>query len=103
MAEADTTAVYVGFLGPGTSICTQKPNIYRCICSCRDGLGFYAEIPIIFGTVYNTIQAVCNTRTYILAKTNQQWDFFIMASIREKNILPPKLQVFELLDPINQF
>ena len=26
----------------------NKPDIYRCICSNRDRLGFYAEIQIIF-------------------------------------------------------
>ena len=30
------------------------PDIYRCICSRRDRLGFYAEIQIIFGTVRET-------------------------------------------------
>ena len=29
----------------------QKPDIYRCIHSCRDRLGFYAESQIIFRTV----------------------------------------------------
>ena len=29
----------------------QKPDIYCCIHSCRDRLGFYAESQIIFGTV----------------------------------------------------
>ena len=29
----------------------QKSGIYRCICSNRDRLGFYAKIQIIFGTV----------------------------------------------------
>ena len=30
----------------------HKPDIYRCIYSCCDRLGLYAEIQIIFGTVY---------------------------------------------------
>ena len=29
----------------------QKPDIYRCICSLRDRLSFYAGIQIILGTV----------------------------------------------------
>ena len=29
----------------------EKPDIYRSNLSCRDRLGFYAEIQIIFGTV----------------------------------------------------
>ena len=32
-------------------ICAQKPNIYRCIRSNCDRLGFYAKIQIIFGPV----------------------------------------------------
>ena len=34
----------------------QKPDIYRCICSNRDRLGFHAEIQIIFGIVCTTIK-----------------------------------------------
>ena len=37
--------VLVWFLG-------QIPVIYFCIRSSRDGLGFYAEIQISFGTVF---------------------------------------------------
>ena len=33
-------------------ICKQKPDIYCCIRSSRDRLGYYAKIQIIFGTVY---------------------------------------------------
>ena len=33
----------------------QKGDIFRCICSNRDRLGFYAEIQIIFGTVSVTM------------------------------------------------
>ena len=33
----------------------HKPNKYHCICSYRDGLGFYAKIQIIFGTVCATL------------------------------------------------
>ena len=36
----------------GLSIYKQKSDIYRCIRSNRDRLGFYAEIQIIFGTVW---------------------------------------------------
>ena len=30
----------------------KKPDIYRCLCSNCDRCGFYAEIQIIFGTVF---------------------------------------------------
>ena len=32
-------------------VCKQIPDIFRCICSCRDRLGFYTEIQIIFWRV----------------------------------------------------
>ena len=32
----------------------QKPDIYRCIRSCRDQIGFYEMIQIMFGTVQTT-------------------------------------------------
>ena len=38
-----------------TAYLAQKPDIYLYICSNRDRLGFYAEIPIIFGTVYTSL------------------------------------------------
>ena len=42
---------YVWFLSHiNLYICAKKPDIYRCIRSSRDRLGFYAEIKIIFGT-----------------------------------------------------
>ena len=41
-------SVYLAFIsGP------QKPDIYHCICSNRGRLCFYAEIEVIFGTVYD--------------------------------------------------
>ena len=42
-----STVLYV--YGPET-----RHTVYRCICSRRDRLGFYAEIQIIFGTVRET-------------------------------------------------
>ena len=44
------TTEYVG-MASGPNTCKQKPDIYLCIRSCRDRLGFYAEIQVIFGTV----------------------------------------------------
>ena len=32
--------------------CRKKSDTYRCILSNRNRIGFYAEIHIIFGTVY---------------------------------------------------
>ena len=45
------TTEYVG-MASGPNTCKQKPDIYLCIRSCRERLGFYAEIQVIFGTVY---------------------------------------------------
>ena len=39
----------------GPAIYKQKPDIYRGIRSSCGGLGFYAEIPLIFGTVDNRL------------------------------------------------
>ena len=52
---ADST-VYVWFLCRiGTSICKQKPDIYRCICSSHERLDFYAEFQIVFGIVHSPL------------------------------------------------
>ena len=49
MAEANA-ALYI-CLASGHSDLDQQPDIFRCICSDRDRLGFCVDIQIIFGTV----------------------------------------------------
>ena len=63
---ADATG-YVRLLFP---YLTQKPDTYSCIRSNRDRLGFYAEIQIIFGTVYiSDQQPTINLRIVALSQS----------------------------------
>ena len=39
-----------------TAFLAHKPDIYRCIRSIRDILGFYVEFKIVFGTVWTLTQ-----------------------------------------------
>ena len=47
-------------------VCKQKPDIYRCIRSVCDRLGFYAEIQIIFCVQRIVAHFLISTEQYVI-------------------------------------
>ena len=52
--------------------CREKPDIYRCICSLHDIIGFYADIHNIFGTLWAIIY-ILRTAKEITGTTAGKW------------------------------
>ena len=85
--ETEYTYIHLWFLRS-----SQKPDI------CRDSLGFYAEIQIIFGTVYSVlvqsaILIQCNltnlTKFKTLLETATQTSFFLHPFFKKTNLVNP--------------
>ena len=58
----------------------QKPDIYRCICSNHDRVGFSVEIQIIFRTVYCIVRRPLPSSTH--HKTEKTYQFLQKSNVK---------------------
>ena len=58
----------------------QKPDIYRCICSNHDRVGFSMEIQIIFRTVYCIVRRPLPSSTH--HKTEKTYQFLQKSNVK---------------------